>query len=184
MNKNELILQLLVLFRRYGYEGATLSKISKITGLGKASLYYHFPGGKEDMAIAVLDYLEQWSEINILQPLRNEGNVKMRLEKMCDRVCEFYQGGQQSCLFAVLLLSEAQDLFFDRINLCLKAWIDAIAAVLIEVGISETVARERAEDAIALIQGTLILARGLNNLEPFQRTLKKLPTELVRIQRD
>jgi TetR/AcrR family transcriptional regulator, lmrAB and yxaGH operons repressor len=178
MNKNELILQLLVIFRRYGYEGATLSKISKITGLGKASLYYHFPGGKEDMAIAVLDYLQQWLKINILQPLRSEGNVKMRLEKMCERVCELYQEGQQSCLFAVLLLSEAQNLFFDRINHCLRDWIDAIAAVLIEAGIAETVAQERSEDAIALIQGTLILTRGLNNLEPFQRTLKRLPEQL------
>jgi TetR/AcrR family transcriptional repressor of lmrAB and yxaGH operons len=178
MNKNELILQLLVLFRRYGYEGATLSKISKITGLGKASLYYHFPGGKEDMAIAVLDYLQQWLETNILKPLRSEGKVKIRLEKMCERVSELYQNGEQSCLFAVLLLSEAQDLFFDRINSCLRAWIDAIAAVLTEVGISEKIARERAEDAIALIQGTLILARGLKNIEPFQRTLKKLPEQL------
>jgi TetR/AcrR family transcriptional regulator, lmrAB and yxaGH operons repressor len=178
MNKNELILQLLVLFRRYGYEGATLSKISKITGLGKASLYYHFPGGKEDMAIAVLDYLQQWLETNILQPLQGEGCVKVRLEKMCERVSELYQKGEQSCLFAVLLLSEVQDLFYDRINYCLKAWIEAIAVVLIEANIPETVATQRAEDAIAKIQGTLILARGLKNLEPFQRTLRRLPAEL------
>jgi TetR/AcrR family transcriptional regulator, lmrAB and yxaGH operons repressor len=180
MNKNELIVQLLVLFRRYGYEGATLSKISQITGLGKASLYHHFPGGKEDMAIAVLDYLEKWLETNILQPLRSEDNVTMRLEKMCERVDELYQGGQESCLFTVLLLSEAQDLFFDRINHCLKDWIDAIAAVIVEAGIPQKIAQQRAEDAIAMIQGTLILARGLNDLEPFQRTLKRLPTELAR----
>jgi len=37
-------------FRTYGYEGATLSRISEATGLQRASLYHRFPGGKEAMA--------------------------------------------------------------------------------------------------------------------------------------
>jgi TetR/AcrR family transcriptional regulator, lmrAB and yxaGH operons repressor len=179
MSKEKLILQLLDLFRRYGYEGATLSKISQFTGLGKASLYHHFPGGKEDMVNAVLDYLEHWLEANILKPLRDRENASDRLIEMCDRVNDLYQGGEQCCLFGVLLLGEARDLFQERIKICLKAWIDAIAAVVMEAGIDEHLARQRAEDAIARIQGTLILARGLNDLEPFQRTLKLLPEELV-----
>jgi AcrR family transcriptional regulator len=127
MAKDKLVLQLLELFRRYGYEGATLSRISQFTGLGKASLYYHFPGGKEDMVAAVLDYLEQWFGQHILNPLRSEGSATERLNKMCDRVSELYQGGEQCCLFAVLLLGEARDLFHDRIKSCLKIWIEAIA---------------------------------------------------------
>ena len=39
-------------FRKWGYEGATLRMISEATGLGRASLYHHFPGGKDDMARA------------------------------------------------------------------------------------------------------------------------------------
>ncbi|MGL5880170.1 MAG: TetR/AcrR family transcriptional regulator [Xenococcaceae cyanobacterium] len=179
MTKDKLILQLLELFRRYGYEGATLSKISQFTGLGKASLYHHFPGGKEDMVNAVLDYLEHWLEANILKPLRDKESASDRLIEMCDRVSELYQGGEQCCLFGVLLLGEARDLFQERIKICLKAWIDAIATVVMEVGIDKQTARQRAEDAIARIQGTLILARGLHDLEPFQRTLRLLPEELV-----
>jgi AcrR family transcriptional regulator len=41
---------LLKLFRQFGYDGVTLSKISQATGLGKASLYHYFPGGKAEMA--------------------------------------------------------------------------------------------------------------------------------------
>ena len=33
-------------FREHGYEGASLSLISKATGLGKGSLYHFFPGVK------------------------------------------------------------------------------------------------------------------------------------------
>src|SRR5437762_12723369 len=42
-------------FRAHGYEGATLALITEATGLGKGSLYHFFPGGKAQMAAAVLD---------------------------------------------------------------------------------------------------------------------------------
>jgi AcrR family transcriptional regulator len=174
MTKEKLILQLLELFRRYGYEGATLSKISQFTGLGKASLYHHFPGGKEDMVNAVLEYLENWLSENILKPLRDREKASDRLSEMCDRVNELYQGGEQCCLFGVLLLGEARDLFQERIKNCLKLWIEAIAEVLVEAGIEQQIARQQAEDSIASIQGSLILARGLEDLEPFQRTLRQI----------
>ncbi|MGL5941291.1 MAG: TetR/AcrR family transcriptional regulator [Waterburya sp.] len=174
MSKEKLILQLLELFRRYGYEGATLSKISQFTGLGKASLYHHFPGGKEDMVNAVLEYSENWLEEKILKLMRAKNNPRDRLNEMCDRVNELYQGGEQCCLFGVLLLGEGRDLFQEKIKNSLKLWVEAITEVLVAAGIEEKIAREQAEDAIAKIQGTLILARGLDDLEPFQRALRQI----------
>jgi TetR/AcrR family transcriptional regulator, lmrAB and yxaGH operons repressor len=73
-----------------------------------------------------------------------------------------------------LLLGEARGLFQEKIKNSLKLWIEAIAEVLVEAGIEQQIAREQAEDAIAKIQGTLILARGLDDLEPFQRTLRQI----------
>lgn len=75
MPKDTYIPCLLRLFREYGYDGATLSKISQATGLGKASLYHHFPGGKDEMVETVLDYLERWSGENILPVLQSQGDV-------------------------------------------------------------------------------------------------------------
>ena len=71
MPKETYIPSLMRLFRQYGYDGATLSKISQATGLGKASLYHHFPGGKDEMVETMLDYLESWLEQNILQTLNS-----------------------------------------------------------------------------------------------------------------
>ncbi len=45
---------------QYGYEGATLARLSAATGLG-TSLYHHFPKAKEEMA-AVLNQKQQWFE--------------------------------------------------------------------------------------------------------------------------
>jgi TetR/AcrR family transcriptional repressor of lmrAB and yxaGH operons len=179
MPKETYIPCLLSLFRQYGYDGATLAKISATTGLGKASLYHHFPGGKDDMVVTVLHYLEQWLDQNVLQVLRYPGDPLSRLQQMCDRLSEVYEGGKQPCLFAVLLLGSSRDVFHDRVKAIFRGWIDAIAAVLIESGMEEKLAQQRGEDGIIAIQGALILSRGLENPSPFQRVIQQLPLELL-----
>jgi TetR/AcrR family transcriptional regulator, lmrAB and yxaGH operons repressor len=180
MPKDTYIPSLLQLFRQYGYDGATLSKISEKTGLGKASLYHHFPGGKDEMVSTVLNSFEEWLEQNILQVLCSEGDALTRLSKMCDRLSELYEGGEQPCLFAILLMGSARDVFHAKIQSLLCTWIHAIASVLIEAGLDKKQAQERGEDAVITIQGALILVHGLGDRTPFQRVIKKLPQELVK----
>ena len=74
MSKEEVITKLVPVFRRYGYEGATVSRLSEATGLKKASLYYHFQGGKEQMAEAVLGLIKQlfkYQAQNVLHSVTN-----------------------------------------------------------------------------------------------------------------
>lgn len=169
---------LLQLFREYGYDGATLAKISEATGLGKASLYHHFPGGKEQMVEVVLDCLEDWVEANIARPLQSEGEPLTRFQRMCDRISELYEDGKQPCLLAILLMGSARDLFHGKVSLRLRGWIEAIASVLIEAGTSENKAKQRAENAIIAIQGSLVLSRGLDNPTIFQRVIQEIPENL------
>lgn len=171
---------LLQLFRQHGYDGATLSKISEATGLGKASLYHHFPGGKEEMVRAVLDHLAAGLEQNILQALRSEGDTLTRLQRMCDRISELYEGGKQPCLFAILLMGSARDIFHPQIQNLLRTWIDAIADVLMTAGLDETLAHQRGEDAAIAVQGALILSHGLNDFALFRRAIEQLPQQLYR----
>jgi AcrR family transcriptional regulator len=179
MPKETYIPYLLSLFRQYGYDGATLAKISEATGLGKASLYHHFPGGKDEMVVTVLDYLERWMDQNIVQRLKGTGDPSFRLQQMCDRLGEVYDGGKQPCLSAILLLGSARDVFHDRVQALYRIWIDAIANVLIESGVDETLAQQRGEDAVITIQGALILSQGLNEPSSFQRVIQQLPAELL-----
>lgn len=180
MPKETYIPCLLSLFRQYGYDGATLAKISEATGLGKASLYHHFPAGKDEMAETVLDYLERWMERNILQILKSPGDPLTRLQQMCDRLSEVYEGGKQPCLSAILLLGSARDVFHDRVKALYQAWIDAIAEVLVTAGLDSTIARQRGEDVVIVIQGSLILSQGLDNAVAFQRAIEQLPQQLCR----
>ena len=59
-SRDEVVDRLLTAFRRKGYDGASLADLSAATGLGRSSLYHYFPGGKEEMARAVLDRADAW----------------------------------------------------------------------------------------------------------------------------
>lgn len=178
MTKAKHIPKLLQVFRDNGIDGATLSKISKEIGLGKASLYHHFPGGKDEMVEAVLDYLESETEENILQPLRSNEDVQTRFQKMCDGIGNMFDGGKQPCMFAILLMGSERNVFHKKVEMLLRTWIDGIASVLIAEGLDKDLAVERGENAVLMIEGALILSQGLNNFAPFERVIRQLPQQL------
>ncbi|ELS02280.1 transcriptional regulator [Xenococcus sp. PCC 7305] len=179
MSKEQIVTKLIPVFRHYGYEGATVSRLSAATGLKKASLYHHFQGGKEQMAAAVLEYIGNWINQHIFTPLKSEQPPQERILAMCQGIDEFYQTGQEPCLLSVMSVGEADNLFHQQLKQSLKKWIDTLANVVEETGIESQQARERAEDAIMLIQGALVLVRVSNNKEPFQRAIAKLPQILL-----
>ena len=55
------------------------------------------------------------------------------------------------------------------------AWVEAIAKVAREAGVSPKKARQQAQDAITRIQGSLVMGRVLKDCGPFERTLAELP---------
>lgn len=182
MSKEAAIPQLLTVFQKYGYDGATLAKLSEATGLGKASLYHHFPKGKEEMAAAVLDYLDRGLAETILAPLHSDLPPVARLKAMNEQIDEFYCQGSAACLLAMLSIGEAYPLFQSQIEQILTQWIDELAAVAIEVGVQPKIARQQAEDVVVQLEGALVLARGLNDPTIFKRVLDRLPEILLKIE--
>jgi len=50
VNQDVLLLGLLEVFRKVGYEGARLNALASAAGLKKSSLYHQFPGRKKQIA--------------------------------------------------------------------------------------------------------------------------------------
>lgn len=165
--------------RRQGYDGASLTEISKATGLGKSSLYHYFPDGKEDMVGAVLKYLETALETDVFAPLRQPGTPLGRLRRMSESLDDFYREGREACLLATLSVGDSSKPFHPRVKKIFRAWLDAIAAAIRDGGFSGSAADERAEDALVKIEGALVLARSLGEPAIFGRTLKELPASLL-----
>ena len=179
MSKEEAIIKLIPAFRQYGYEGATLSLLSKASGLGKASLYHHFPGGKLEMAAAVFGYVGSRFSDQVLKSLQGEDKPESKIQAMCNSLQEFYDYGKKSCFLAIMSFGEADNLFHDQVKAKLQKIIETLAQVLIDEGIEPEIAQMRSQDAIGTIQGALILVRILDDSEPFNRAIESLPEKLL-----
>ncbi len=179
MSKEQVISQLIPVFRHYGYEGATVSRLSDATGLKKASLYHHFQGGKEQMAAAVLEYVANWLDENVFTPLQSDKPPKERIRAMSRGLDEFYDSGQVPCLLSVMSVGEADNLFHQQLEQSLNHWLALLTQVVEETGVEPEPARQRAEDALMMIQGALVLVRVTNDTQPFKRAISKLPQILL-----
>lgn len=182
---NDLICRLSDVFRSVGYEGASLAALAAATGLKKASLYHRFPGGKQQMAEEVLNSAEAWFVENVLAPLKCDAPPASRVQAMVERLNEFYAGGRQACLLNALSSAPLQDGPFARkIRRMFKGWIDALAAVLIDAGLDEETAWRRAQRAVMMIQGSLVVSRGMGTPKPFRDCLAALGDDLLRARRN
>ncbi len=171
-------------FRQHGYEGASLAGITAGTGLGKGSLYNFFPGGKEEMAAAVLADIDGWFTDAIFRPLRQDPDPAAAVAAMIDGVAAYFDGGGRVCLVGVFALGEVRDRFADRVQGYFAEWTNALAAALARGGRPPAAARDLAEDAVLAIQGALVLARAVDDRMVFTRALDRLRGRLAPMQRD
>ncbi len=179
IDDEELLDRLSKVFRDAGFAGASLAALSEASGLQRASLYHRFPDGKEQMAREVLNAAGAWLAANVLTPLRSDAPPRERVAAITVRLKEFYSGGKQACLLNMLSSAQIHDgPFTKQIKAMFSALIDALAGVLVDAGLGNAEARRRAERAVMLMQGSLVLSRGMGTTRPFKTFLTMLPDEL------
>lgn len=178
----ELLAALTEVFRRHGFEGATLALISQATDLQKSSLYYRFPGGKEQMARMVLAAVQQQLAEHVLEPLRREGPPRQRVEEMAMRLGEYFAGGTKACVLDTLSVgtvgqasgSEPGSIAADLRSAYL-AFQQALAEVARRAGKTDPQAEQAATRALVQIEGSLVVSRLSGDPKVFAQVLSELP---------
>jgi len=178
-SRDDVVQQLREVFRQFGYEGATLSRISDVTGLGRASLYHHFPNGKDEMIQAVLEKTEETFDREILGRLRADLPPQERIRNVLDHFWTHYRGGSTTCFLALLALTSNEGELSAGVQRVFRKWVSGFADVIREAGVPSDIADVRAEDAVLRIQGALILASAINDPSPFQRVMLALNDSLL-----
>lgn len=166
-------------FREHGYEGASLAVLSKVTGLGKGSLYNFFPGGKEEMMAAVLEDIDQWFAEAIFRPLEKSTDPAQAIAAMFDVVSTYFLSGRRVCVVGSLGLNASGELFANRVRQYFARWIVALAGCLEEGGVAPAQASELAEEAVSGIQGAIVLTRALGEEAAFRRIIARLQSLLI-----
>lgn len=166
-------------FREHGFEGASLTLLSKATGLGKGSLYNFFPGGKEEMMEAVLGDIDRWFADAIFAPLEHAPDPIAAVASMFEDVTAYFRSGRRVCLVGCLGLNSAGEAFTVKVKAYFARWISALAHCL-EVGnVPPALALDLAEEAVSGIQGAIVLARALGEDATFQRIVHRHQSSLL-----
>ncbi len=176
--KADVIPLLAEVFREFGYEGASISRITERTGLGKGSLYHFFPGGKEEMAADILAHIDAWFAEHVYRPLEQD-EPHAAIAQMWAACDEYFQSGNRICLVGAFALDGTRDRFAQAIQAYFVRWVAALRQALTRAGVAPAAAQDQAEQAVLGIQGALVLARAMDDGAVFTRALHRLAAALA-----
>src|SRR4051812_44792970 len=158
------------LFRVKGYTGTGVKEIAAAAVAPFASLYHHFPGGKEQLGEEVI----RWSGAmyGMLGPA-----VFDPAPDVATGVGDFFAGAaehleetgwQDACPIAPVALEVASTSEPLRVATAdvFTSWIDGLAPRFAAAGVPEARARELAIAMIAGLEGAFVLARAWRSKEP------------------
>lgn len=165
-------------FCRYGYEGANLNRLSDASSLKRASLYHRFPGGKDEIVEAVIARAED-RYATIMEAAMEDGDPAERAGRVAEGLADYYSNGHGSCLIIALSLSE--DDGRARGGDCINGWSEGFMQIARDAGMTKKQARAAAFDAIAAIEGALVISATTGETGCFDRALAALPRTLTSV---
>lgn len=139
------------------------------TGLGRSSLYHHFPDGKEAMAAAALDRVEEFLTGPLRGILTADAPVNDRADRVSDLLLTYYENGSLGCLLNSLAMADAPPPIVARVRALSQRWIATFAEFAAASGVASP--QDAAVRAIVLIHGGLILAAGTGESQHFECAL-------------
>ncbi len=172
-SRETLLSSLQGVFLSKGYEGATLTQLARVTGLGKASLYHHFPGGKAEMAQVLLRDAVAQLEQSAFARLKENRPAAERLRRFVDGFDAYVDRGRRHCLIAVLGQGSLGERHNEMIAEQFRDWQRRLAGVYEETGLKPKRAERSAQALLATLYGSLLTARLLGEPEQFQRAVKR-----------
>lgn len=166
--------KLMEVFRLSGYDGSSMAALAEATQLKKASLYHRFPQGKEEMAHAVLGYVADWTKNRIADVLWSTRGPAERLDTVLKAIDDLYDGGRLDCILRALSHGSVANIFQEEIAAIFRLWIDSFTHLALDFGHDQPESDKLAKLVITKVQGTLILARALQEPSLFKEALNEL----------
>ncbi len=171
-----------------GLHGAGLAAILAAAGVPKGVMYHHFPGGKEELAVAAIDTTIGLLCERLDAYLQREASVAAALRLWIQRAQKGLQasGFDMGCpLAAVALESTAADVALRRALADGFARLrERIATALREGGSTEARARSLAALIVAAYEGGLLQARVANDMAPMKLAIEAVLALLDDEQQD
>jgi TetR/AcrR family transcriptional repressor of lmrAB and yxaGH operons len=176
--RTDLLNALSDVFRRFGYEGATLSELARAANLRRASLYHHFPGGKAEIAIQVLTHCADELDQLAYQHLRNKAKWNERLGVFVEGFSQYVDDGTRNCALVALTGSGGDAIVGAEIRRRTRVWVAELASVFADSGMAAKRAERSASELLARLYGALALALLMDKPKLYRQATKRLRNQL------
>ena len=172
------------LIRERGYHATALSDVLELSEAPRGSVYFHFPGGKTQLAVeAVKAYARDQAEM-IERAAEGVDSPAELVSAYVTRAREnlIKSDYREGCTIAPVVLEGAGE--SDLLNAGSAAFshiIESLAFQFAFFGLDRADARELAEVSVSGVEGALVTARALRSSTPFDSMLVVLTDRAARL---
>jgi TetR/AcrR family transcriptional repressor of lmrAB and yxaGH operons len=166
------------LFRERGYLGTALSDVVTQSSTPRGSIYFHFPGGKEELAgeVVLLHAGDHIAHINRAVAATSTAGelIAALIGRIRDELIS--SNYREGCAIAPLVIESvsASDQLSDATRRGFRDVVATLAARLTEKNVPASRATQLATHAWTSVEGALILGRVLRSPEPFDLAIAQL----------
>ncbi|NGX97314.1 MAG: TetR/AcrR family transcriptional regulator [Candidatus Afipia apatlaquensis] len=172
-SKEKTVLAAASLLRRHGYNGTALSDILATAGSPRGSLYFHFPNGKEEIAVAALKLAAD----SVRKAIAGAAKTSKSADEFLIRIVRGMAADlersdfKEGCPIAptALEVSGTSEALTGAVSAAFQGWEQEIAAGLQWFRFDAGRAKLLATAALSQLEGALLLARTYQSMEPLQR---------------
>lgn len=169
-HKDNLVRTAMRLFRRQGYASTGLQQILADSGAPKGSLYHYFPDGKEALGQAAVDLAGDLVAQMLLDLAAKHRQPKAFVKAYCEVMAGWMEESEfrSGCPIATTMLETAphSPALTEAGVRAIDRWIEIIAPVFANTGLSQRDAKVKAQLLVATVEGALVLARIRQSTRP------------------
>jgi len=166
------------LFRQRGYHATTFADVVRESGAPRGSTYFHFPGGKQELAREAIARAGDEIEEMVDEAARHAGDPGSLVRALAQILASRLErsGYQNGCAIATMVLELAprDEEFSACLDSVFARWRAALVTRLEPLGIPPGRAAALAGLTISAIEGALILSRAARSTKPFNTTTEAL----------
>ena len=166
------------LFRQQGYHGTSLHDILAAGGSPRGSLYFHFPGGKEEIGENALTIAGEAVRQGIVRAAEASESTEMFLTHVARAMAADLEQSDynEGCPIATTALetSAQSEVLGEATSAAFRKWEIEISSGLERFGMTRDEADQVATMVLSQLEGALLLARTYRSPEPLQRAEEAL----------
>jgi TetR/AcrR family transcriptional regulator, lmrAB and yxaGH operons repressor len=162
------------LFRKRGYHATGLNDILEIAKAPKGSMYHHFPNGKEQIGVAVIESITQ-DLIDLFAQSRARSVQALIAQAGAQLVAVAEKTNYEICAIFSTFVAERRTspALGEAVEAAYAQMVDNLAQRLMAEGLPKRAAEEKAHVVAALLEGGSLLAQALQSPIPFNAAVKQ-----------